>query len=120
LQSKLLADENVPWPLVRLLRYMGSDLVWIPETRYRGISDRELVSLTNSDNRVVVTRDNDFLKMDLRRRIKYGLIYIGEPVRRDNIEKLARNIINVLEILKEKPILVIVSSTTVELYPLTP
>ena len=101
MQSKLLADENMPWPLVRFLRSMRLDVVWIPETSYRGISDKEVVNLANSNKRVIVTRDNDFLKISLRKKVKYGLIYIAEPIRRDNIEKIAKNIARVLEILGE-------------------
>ena len=57
LQSKLLADENIPWPLIRLLRNIGLDIVWIPETAYRGISDREIVDLANSNRRIILTKD---------------------------------------------------------------
>ncbi len=78
------------------------------------------MDLANSNERVVVTRDSDFLRTSLRKKVKYVLIYIAEPVRKDNVENLARNIARALEILKEKPILAIVSSTTIELYPLTP
>jgi len=35
---KLLADENVPWPLVRALRRMNLDVLWVPETEYGGTS----------------------------------------------------------------------------------
>jgi len=119
-QPKLLADENIPWPLVRLLRSMGLDVVWIPETRYRGISDREVVDLANSDGRAVLTRDSDFLETNLRRRIRYGLIYVAEPVKRDNVEKLARNIVKALEVLERRHVLAIVTSAAIELHPLTP
>ena len=47
---------------------------------YRGINDRGIVDLANSGERVILTRDNDFLRVNLRRRIRYGLIYIAEPV----------------------------------------
>ena len=67
-----------------------------------------------------MTRDSDFLKLNLRRRAKYGIIYVGEPIRRDIIEKLARNIVRALEIIREKPLLIIITSSTIELYPLTP
>ncbi len=118
--SKLLADENIPWPLVRLLRSIGLDVVWIPETEYRGISDREVVDLANSGERAVVTKDSDFLRVNLRRRLRHGLIYIAEPVRKDNVGKLAGNIAKILEVLEKKPILAIVISATLELHPLTP
>lgn len=99
---------------------MGLDVVWIPETRYRGISDREVVDLANSDGRAVLTRDSDFLETNLRRRIRYGLIYVAEPVKRDNVEKLARNIVKALEVLERRHVLAIVTSAAIELHPLTP
>lgn len=117
---KVLADENVPWPLVRLLRSMGLDIIWIPETGFRGINDRDVIKLANKQERVILTRDRDFLELALRRRVRCGLIHIGESVRRDNVEKLVKNIAKALEIIKEKPSLVVVTSISIELYPLTP
>ena len=99
---------------------MGLNVVWIPETRYRGISDREVIDLANSDGRAVLTRDSDFLQTSLRKRIRYGLIYVAEPVRRDNVEKLARNIVKALEVLEKRHVLAIVTSTAIELHPITP
>lgn len=116
---KLLADENVPWPLTRLLRSMGLDVVWIPETSYRGISNDEIIDIANRAERVVLTRDSNYLKLSLRRRVKYGVIYIGEPIRKDNIKKLAENIAHALNMMR-KPFLVIVTSSIIELYPLMP
>ena len=99
---------------------MGLDIVWIPETNYRGISDREVVDLANSGGRVVLTRDHDFLETSLRRMARYGLIYVAEPVKKDNIGKLARSIVKALGVLGRKPALAIVTSTAIELHPLTP
>lgn len=41
----VLADENIPWPLVKGLREMGIDITWIAETMYRGATDHELINL---------------------------------------------------------------------------
>jgi len=120
LLSKLLADENVPWPLVKLLRNMSLDVEWIPETEYRGISDKEVVRIANNNGRIILTRDSDFLKPHLRKSVRYGIIYIAEPVRKDNLDKLARNTAKALEILEEKPRLVIITARTIESYSLIP
>ena len=93
-------------------------MLWIPETSSRGISDEEIADLASTEERAVLTRDRDFLATRLRRRATHGVIYIAEPVRRDNVEKLARNINKALEALREKPGLAIVTSTTIELYRL--
>ena len=116
---KLLADENIPWPLVRLLRGIGLDIIWIPETSYRGISDIEVINLANRDKRIILTRDSDYLELGLRRRAEYGIIYIGEPVRKDNVEKLADNTVKALETMEKKSLLAIITPNITGLYPLT-
>ena len=77
------------------------------------------MDLANSGGRIILTRDRDFLGMRLRRKVEYGLIYIGEPARKDNLVRLSGNIIRALEFLDRKPLLAIVTSTTIELHPLT-
>ena len=115
---KLLADENIPRPLTKLLRDMGLNVVWIPETDYRGINDEEVIDLANKEGRIVLTRDSDYLKLSLRRRVKHGIIYLGEPVRKDNVRILAENTVKSLEMMEKRPSLAIVTSSTIELYPL--
>jgi len=63
-----LADENVPYPLVRALRRHGVYVFWIPETQFRGMSNSELLELANRQDLVLVTRDRDFLDVGLRRK----------------------------------------------------
>ncbi len=63
-----MADENVPYPLVRALRRHGVYVFWIPETQFRGMSNSELLELANRQDLVLVTRDRDFLDVGLRRK----------------------------------------------------
>jgi len=56
---RILANENIPGPVVRGLRELGHDVVWAPET-LRGEADHVLLSLAQSDGRLVVTCDTDF------------------------------------------------------------
>jgi predicted nuclease of predicted toxin-antitoxin system len=72
---KLLADENVPWPLVKKLTEKEVDVVWIPAANYRGLSDEEVVNTANAADRTILTRDQDFTEKPLRLKSKYG-IYI--------------------------------------------
>jgi len=41
-------------------------------------------------------------------------------VGKDNIERLIKNIVRVLAVLDRKPLVAIVTSTTIELHPLAP
>ena len=116
---KLLADENIPWPLIRLLRNMGLDILWIPETNYRGISDDEVINLANRTERMILTRDSDYLKLSLRRGVRHGVLYVAEPIRKDNVRKIAENTIRALEAMRQRRLLAIVTSDMIELYPLS-
>ncbi len=107
----LLADENIPWPLVKALRNRGIDVYWIPETRYRGISNSELIEITNIQNSILLTRDKDFLRTNLRRKSKHGIIYIGEPIKKENIDKLVTNILVALKLIKEKQVIIVTNAT---------
>jgi len=56
---RLLADENVPGPLVRLLRERGHDLVWVRET-LPGATDEAVLEHASVEARLLVTFDKDF------------------------------------------------------------
>lgn len=56
---RILANENVPQPVVASLRARGHDVAWITEIR-RGMEDREVLALAQQEQRVVVTFDKDF------------------------------------------------------------
>jgi len=95
---------------------MGLDVLWVPETEYRGVSNSELLDLANGFSRTLVTRDKDFLTRHLVRKAKRGLIYIGEPVRRENVDRLAQNLVVALELLKKGKRVVTVTGVTIEVY----
>jgi predicted nuclease of predicted toxin-antitoxin system len=116
--SKLLADENISWPLIKLLRGIHLNIEWILETDYRGISGKEAACIVNDNERIVLTRDNDLLEVTLRKDARYGIIYIAEAVRKDNVDKLTRNMVRALEMLREEPSLIVITINTIGSYPL--
>src|SRR3989338_559806 len=62
---RLLADENCPRDLIRLLREGGHDVAWIREDS-PGSSDREVLARAQRERRVVATFDKDFGNLALR------------------------------------------------------
>lgn len=56
---RILANENVPGPVVRLLRERRHDVKWIAETS-PGITDAQVVALARRGKRVVLTLDKDY------------------------------------------------------------
>jgi len=56
---KLLADENIPYSVVRTLADGGYDILWI-RTESPGISDREVMRYACQEKRIILTYDKDF------------------------------------------------------------
>jgi predicted nuclease of predicted toxin-antitoxin system len=56
---RLLANENLPGPLVRALRREGHDVVWVREAA-PGVADPEVLRRAQASQRIVVTQDKDF------------------------------------------------------------
>ena len=62
---RFLANENVPGPVVSVLRERGHDVVWIKESM-AGADDPVVMALAQTDGRVVVTNDTDFGELAFR------------------------------------------------------
>ncbi len=62
---KLLADENVPGPLVRELRDRGHDVLFAKE-EMRTAPDRQILERAQADGRVLLTFDKDLGELAFR------------------------------------------------------
>ncbi len=56
---KLLADEGIDKPIVDRLRQTGFDVHYILETN-PGAEDELILSISNSEERILLTQDKDF------------------------------------------------------------
>ncbi|MFH0765630.1 MAG: DUF5615 family PIN-like protein [Calditrichota bacterium] len=63
----LLADENIDQPIVDELRKEGHDVVYVLEMA-PGISDDEVIALTQDEQRLLLTSDKDFGEMIFRQK----------------------------------------------------
>jgi len=62
---RLLADENVPTPVVLGLRDAGHDVVWVREIA-RGMPDIDVLAMATEDQRLLITADKDFGELVFR------------------------------------------------------
>jgi predicted nuclease of predicted toxin-antitoxin system len=62
---RLLANENLPGPVVTALQERGHDVVWV-RTDHPGAADDEILRLAQAEGRLVVTCDKDFGEMAFR------------------------------------------------------
>lgn len=77
----LLADENIAAPMVHALRGAGWDVHYVQEST-PGITDEEVLSLSRSEHRILLTEDKDFgeLVFRLKRDIP-GIVLLRLPER---------------------------------------
>jgi predicted nuclease of predicted toxin-antitoxin system len=65
---RLLTDENIPRALIRLLRERGHNVADAREG-LRGERDSVLLSLAESEARVIITQDKDFGELAVRQHL---------------------------------------------------
>ena len=65
---KIVADENIDFLLIRKLRQAGFDVFSIAESQF-GIKDREVLSVANTKNALLITEDKDFGELVYRFRL---------------------------------------------------
>lgn len=64
---KILADENIELSLVNFLKAKGFDVKYTE----RGLRNSELIALAEKEERILLTHDHDFLRIELYKS-KYG------------------------------------------------
>jgi len=65
---RFLANENFPWNAVEVLRQNGHDVAWI-RIDSPGISDSEVLSRAQTENRILLTFDKDFGELAFRSKL---------------------------------------------------
>jgi predicted nuclease of predicted toxin-antitoxin system len=65
---RFLANENFPLDAVEALRQDGHDVTWI-RTEFPGISDPEVLSLAQAEERILLTFDKDFGELAFRSKL---------------------------------------------------
>ena len=93
---KFVADENVERPIILFLRSEGYDVFSIAESCY-GITDEEILKISNLESRILLTNDKDFGELIfLQKRLSSGILLI-----RSSLETSEAKVKLVKEILKE-------------------
>lgn len=86
---RFFADENLEHPIVEALRQQGHDVATVP-TEEKGSPDPVVLSLSSTQDRVLITNDKDFAELVfLQKQVAAGVILVRLPRFRTN-EKVAR------------------------------
>jgi predicted nuclease of predicted toxin-antitoxin system len=74
----LLADENFPLPVVRLLRIAGLDVVTAYEAGLIRTPDRDVLAAATAAGRAVLTLDKDYVRLHNRGAPHAGIVHVSE------------------------------------------
>jgi|SRR3989338_2598166 len=73
---KFLADEHIELSIVTGLKLLGIDAISANEAGKRESDDEEILRFANENDRVVITRDSDFLKLHNKGAEHAGIVFI--------------------------------------------
>jgi predicted nuclease of predicted toxin-antitoxin system len=108
MKPKFIADENIPFSLIKGLRELSYKVITIEEIAYFGIRNNKLAELAIQHGMNIITRDADFTRLERSLMKKIKVIYIklrGSP---DNITKhVLRNIDRCIIILQDHNVVMI-------------
>ena len=100
---KFFVDANLPYRLALRLRQLGFDAIHTDDLPNKErSSDREIRQISIEQNRVVVTKDSDFLDSHLIQGIPAKLVFIttGNIVNRDLLNLVEKNFETMIESLE--------------------
>lgn len=92
----IVADENVDFGIVKLLRTENFSVLSISE-KYNGITDMEVLEIAVKEDALLITEDKDFGELAFRLKYKHNgilLIRLSDLPRKERIR-------NAFEIIKE-------------------
>ncbi len=93
---KFLTDENVALSVIRALRQASFDVRDIKEEGFYGLSDQKICQFALDEDRVIITHDKDFKAFSTHK----GIVLLR--FRDQKPEKVARVLLQVLELIKDK------------------
>ena len=73
---KFLADEHIESSIVNGLKLLGIDAVSANEAGKRESDDEEILRFAKENNRVIITRDSDFIKLHRKGVEHAGIVFI--------------------------------------------
>lgn len=88
-EVKLLLDEHIPMGVVEALKDRNIGVVTVYDLEIDGCLDSRVLEEAVEQNRVIVTQDSDFLKLDSNEKY-FGVLYLTKPL---SLGDLTREII---------------------------
>ncbi|MBI3195182.1 MAG: DUF5615 family PIN-like protein [Ignavibacteriae bacterium] len=77
---KLYTDEHIARAVIAALRYRGLDVLTTPEALMRGAADEEHLHLATRLGRVLITQDEDFLRIHAQGSSHCGIVFASKSL----------------------------------------
>ncbi len=77
---KFYTDEHIAKAVVKGLRVRGVDVIGCTEAKMLGATDEEQLAYARQEGRVIVTYDNDFLKLHANGASHAGIAFATNPL----------------------------------------
>jgi predicted nuclease of predicted toxin-antitoxin system len=74
-EVRFYADEHIPKAVIRGLRHRGVDVLTVADAGLIGAADITHLRRARDDGRVIVTQDDDFLRLAAGREPHTGIVY---------------------------------------------
>jgi predicted nuclease of predicted toxin-antitoxin system len=96
---RFYADEHVPRAIIRGLRERGIDVLTVSDAGLLRASDEEHLQFANSQGRVLITQDSDFLRFHALGLPHAGIVYV---LHESSIGETIRGLMLVYQVLEAK------------------
>ncbi len=113
---RLLADENIPKSIVDWLREKGYDAKRTSEEGLRGATDSTLIRWSQKEERIILTLDEDFIRLHRQLKKPFGAIVIRtHPPTSEKIKDLLKHLFSKVEVEKHAKELIIVTEREIRI-----
>lgn len=96
-EIRFYLDENIDNDVAKALRGRGIDVLTTAEAGNAGLKDQAQLAFAHSENRVIVTQDEDFLILDSEQVPHAGIAYYKH--RNRSIKEVIRGLLLIYEVL---------------------
>ena len=91
-------DENVSRAVINGLRQRGVDVLSVPEAQMLGASDEAQLTFALQQGRIIVTHDDDFLRLAASGKTHPGIVYCSQQLSTGDIIRGLMFVYDVLEL----------------------
>lgn len=113
---RFLTDENIPRSIAEWLRDKGYDTTRASEVNLRGASDSTLIKWSQREDRIILSLDEDFIRLHRQLKKPFGVIVIRtHPPTPDKIKYLLTRLFSKVEIEKHSKELLMVTDREIRI-----